>query len=143
MRKFNFFMFAGIAVALLFTFFAVQNRIYVPVRFTFNEARVFSFPLGVTISFAGGMIFGTAATMLYRWIFAGEKKYAFRDSPQSEDPDVRGLRLARDLASSSDIPSGTEDPAPDDSGDGEVSSGELSSVFKNIRNSAVSRGKSN
>ena len=66
MKKVNYFLFAGVVILVLYTFFAVQNRISVPVRLTFGEPKVYFLPLIVLSSFIGGAIFCSIFIFIYR-----------------------------------------------------------------------------
>jgi len=66
MKKVNYFLFAGVVILVLYTFFAVQNRISVPVRLTFGEPRVYFLPLIVLSGFIGGAIFCSIFIFIYR-----------------------------------------------------------------------------
>ena len=74
MKKINILLFAGLMVLIAYVFFAVQNRISVPVRFNFNDPKVYSLPVVMICSFIGGVIYGCAFTLIYKWKLAKEKR---------------------------------------------------------------------
>ena len=70
MKKVNYLLFAGLAVMIIYTVFAVQNRVSVPVRPTFGDPAVYSLPIVVLISFIGGAVFAGILISFYHLSFA-------------------------------------------------------------------------
>lgn len=60
----------GMLILVMYTFFYMQNRVFVPVRFTFNYPVLFSLPLLMLFSFMGGLFFSAVLFLFYRVPFA-------------------------------------------------------------------------
>ena len=65
MKKVNYLLFAGLTVMVIYTVFAVQNRVSVPVRLTFGDPAVYSLPIVVLVSFIGGAVFAGLLIAIY------------------------------------------------------------------------------
>lgn len=91
MKKFSYFLFMGLIILLIYTLFAMQNRISIPLRLTFGEPKVYFLPLIVLSSFIAGTIFSSMFILIYRLNFP------------------RGLQSACDIPA---YPVGEEDRTP-------------------------------
>ncbi len=76
MKKLNYFLFAGLIIMVMYTIFAIQNKISVPVRFTFGEPKVYFLPLIVLVGFVGGGIFCSIFILIYRLNLTKSRKFA-------------------------------------------------------------------
>ena len=92
----------GILILVMYTFFYMQNRVFVPVRFTFNSPALFSLPLLVLFSFIGGLFFSAAVFLFHRVSFAksagsvymsaaAENNRKIKMPPEEEKEDIQEL----------------------------------------------------
>jgi len=107
MRKINYFVFAGVFILVLYTFFAIQNRIAIPVRLTFGEPGIYFLPLIVLSSFIGGAIFGSIFILIYRITLTKSGKSVCNISTYTTEPQGQDHE-------STTAPRWGEHPAPED-----------------------------
>jgi len=80
LKKINFLLIAGLIVSVFYTFFAMQNKFSVPVRFVFNDPVVFDFSVMVLISFLTGTVFAAMLFLIYHLFFMKSKNSEANDS---------------------------------------------------------------
>ena len=96
MKKFSYFLFMGLIILLVYTLFAMQNRISIPLRITFSEPKIYFLPLIVLFSFIAGTIFSSIFILIYRWNFPRGPKSAcdILAYPAREEGRPRGINSA-------------------------------------------------
>lgn len=80
MRRTNYFLLLGLIILVCFSIFTIQNRVFVPVRLTFDRPGLYFLPVVVMVSFISGIIIGVIFVLFY---FA-EKKIRLQHQPLKE-----------------------------------------------------------
>ena len=68
MREIRHLLFWSLIGLVFYTLFSMQNRVFIPVRFTFNSPTLFSLPLLTLFSFIGGFLFSCVIFLFYQVI---------------------------------------------------------------------------
>lgn len=69
MKIIKLFLLTGLFIGVVYTLFAIQNNISIPVRLTFGEPKVYFLPLIVLLSFIFGGISGSIFILFYQLVF--------------------------------------------------------------------------
>lgn len=64
MKKIDIVLFLTLFIFVAWTFFAIQNKVLVPVRFLFNEPKLYFLHIIVLVSFVAGAVAGVIIALI-------------------------------------------------------------------------------